>query len=546
MLAVQYDLADPDFPASLVELDEPTLPGPDWARVQVHAGGICGSDLHLFGANMGAAPTLMPLARAFPFVLGHEIGGTVVEAGPSCAVAVGTRVAVNPDINCVARGIEPVCRACAAGWLSSCHNASSGVVTPGMALGFTNGLGGGWAEQVVAHTSMLHLVPDRVPDAAVSLHEPLSIAVHGLLRDPPRDGDPVLVVGAAIIGLATIAAVRALFPASPVTVVARHHHQADAAAATGADRVVIDRPDRSHFEELAEASGARRSGRGDQSMLIGGFPYVVDAVGYPGTVNDSLRAVDNRGRVLLLGAASTGEYDLTPVWWKEASLVGAVRHSTDPGAGGGPSRHSIDRALEILADGMLPADIVITHEFPLDGLSRSRPQRARPTGQRRDQGRVPTSGPVGARAQRRRRTPAWGRSAAVVGTRRGRGVDHSVQHRAGRSHSQSHSRFVTESLPVDDQGVGVAARRRPQEADQGAGPAVPLARRSGVDHQDVVLPPPRHRHAARAPVVVDREQVRRRLETRHRLTDAIERDRDAHACSKRRRLDHSTPVARRP
>ncbi len=100
-------------------------------------------------------------------------------------------------------------------------------------------------------------------------------------------------------------------------------------------------------------------------MLIGGFPYVVDAVGYPGTVNDALRAVDNRGTVLLLGAAATAEYDLTPVWWKEATLVGAVRHSTDPDVPGGVSRHSIDRALEILASGSLPHDQLITHEFAL-------------------------------------------------------------------------------------------------------------------------------------------------------------------------------------
>ena len=285
LLAVQYDLADPTFPASLVEVPEPALPGESWARVAVNVGGICGSDLHLFGTNMGPAPTLIPLSRAFPFVLGHEIGGTVIEPGPGCDLPVGTRVAVNPDINCAARGIEPECPSCAAGWPSSCHNVGSGVLTPGMALGFTSGLGGGWAEQVVAHASMLHRVPDRLPDAAVSLHEPLSIAVHGLRRAPPRDGDPVLVIGAAIIGLATVAALRALCPASPVTVVARHAHQARAADAVGAHRVVMDQADRSHFGELAEASGARVSGRGSRTMLIGGFRFVVDAVGYPGTVN---------------------------------------------------------------------------------------------------------------------------------------------------------------------------------------------------------------------------------------------------------------------
>ena len=88
----------------------------------------------------------------------------------------------------------------------------------GRSLGFTQDLGGGWADQVLAHTSMLHPLPDARARPRRGLHEPVSIASHGLLRAPPHDGDPVLVVGAGIIGLATVAAVKGLFPGCPVTV----------------------------------------------------------------------------------------------------------------------------------------------------------------------------------------------------------------------------------------------------------------------------------------------------------------------------------------
>jgi threonine dehydrogenase-like Zn-dependent dehydrogenase len=370
MLAVQFDVADPAFPASLANVPEPELRGAAWARVAVTIGGICGSDLHLFAHNTGPSPTLMGMGGSLPFVLGHEIAGRVVEAGPECPHVVGTRVAVDPCIPCAARGIAPPCGNCAQGWTSSCLNLDSRILSGGRSLGFTQGFGGGWAEQVLAHASMLHPIPDAVPDRAASLHEPVSIACHGLLRSPPRDGEPVLIVGAGIIGLATVAALKGLFPGCPLTVLARHAHQAEAATACGADHVVRTESSNAHFDELARLSGARVVGRKGQFMLMGGFPYVVEAVGAPQSVTDALRAVAHRGTVLLLGAAGVSEVDLTPVWYKEAALVGSIDHTVDtgsaPGLAGGPGRHSVDRALDILAAGLLPHDVVVTHEFPLE------------------------------------------------------------------------------------------------------------------------------------------------------------------------------------
>jgi len=369
MRGVQFDMADPAFPASLVDLPEPDLPDASWARVAVGTGGICGSDLHLFAHNTGPSPTLMGMAGAFPFVLGHEIGGRVIEAGADCPVAVGARVVLNPCIACAARGLDP-CANCAKGWTSSCLRLDSRVVTGGRSLGYTQGLGGGWAEQVLAHGSMIHALPDAIPDRAASLYEPVSIACHGVMRAAPVDGEPALVVGAGIIGLAALAALKGLYPNNPVTVLARHEHQAAAARACGADHVVPTDASGAHFEELARLSGARVVGRKADLMLMGGFPYVVEAVGAPSSINESLRAAAHRGTVLMLGATGVTEVDLTPVWYKEIALVGSIDHTVDlggaPGLAGAPHRHSVDRATDILAAGLLPDAAVVTHEFGLD------------------------------------------------------------------------------------------------------------------------------------------------------------------------------------
>src|SRR5258706_12310963 len=100
-------MADPAFPASFTELPEPELPGAAWARVAVSTGGICGSDLHLFAHNTGPSPTLMGMTGAFPFVLGHEIGGRGIEAGPECPYPVGPRGVVDPWLPRAPSGIDP-------------------------------------------------------------------------------------------------------------------------------------------------------------------------------------------------------------------------------------------------------------------------------------------------------------------------------------------------------------------------------------------------------------------------------------------------------
>jgi threonine dehydrogenase-like Zn-dependent dehydrogenase len=178
------------------------------------------------------------------------------------------------------------------------------------------------------------------------------------------------VVGAGIIGLASLAALKGLYPRCPVTVLVRHAHQAAAATACGADHVVMATADNGHYEELAALSGARVVGRKQHVMLMGGFPYVVEAVGAPQSVTEALRAVAHRGTVLLLGAAGISEVDLTPIWYKEAALVGSIDHTVDagsaPGLAGGPDRHSVDRALDVLSAGLLPDDVVVTHEFALE------------------------------------------------------------------------------------------------------------------------------------------------------------------------------------
>ncbi len=126
-----------------------------------------------------------------------------------------------------------------------------------------------------------------------------------------------------------------------------------------------------HFEQLAHIMGVRQVGLGADTMLMGGFPYVIEAVGAPRSVTESLRAAAHRGTVLLLGAAGMSEVDLTPVWYKEAALVGSIDHSVDAGSAPGLAGRSgspLGRscARRTWQPGFLPDEVVVTHEFALE------------------------------------------------------------------------------------------------------------------------------------------------------------------------------------
>ena len=378
MRSAVLDYADPAFPVSLLELPEPELPGEDWARVNVRHGGICASDLHAMYPDRSGSPTLRPFVPA-NLQLGHEIGGTVIEAGRDCPVPVGTRVAVDQVLACLARGL-PLCARCREGAPSACLRFGEGP-TPGYGIGLTTGLGGGWSDQLVAHASQLHRIPDDVDDRAVPLVEPLSVAVHGLLRRPPAAmPSRAVVVGAGMIGLASVAALRALFPEVQVVVVARHEHQARAAREVGAHQVVQADDGDALFAELAEYAGVRVTGRGRGAMLLEGFSTVIDAVGTGETLGLAARVAAKRGVVHLLGAAARVDVDLAPLWFKELDIVGSFCHGVDSHQG--RSAHSFTRSIEILREGA-PLQKLVTHEFPLDEL-----QEAVETAAHRDAGAI--------------------------------------------------------------------------------------------------------------------------------------------------------------
>ena len=345
--------------ARFADIGEPELPGSRWLRVRNLMCGICGSDLSLLHveANPDIAPAALPGNQRF--YLGHEVVSVVTEVGPDVTrFQVGDRVVMDTRFqgaHCLSQEIDPPCRHCREGNFMLCENASANIGP--------RGAGGGWGDGYTAHETEVYPAPADLSDEQAMMLEPLSVGVRAALRRLPGPGQKALVVGAGIIGLTVVQAVRALAPQAHISVIARYPHQAEMAKQLGANVIIGQRDD--PYEATAAITGAKLyTGMFDNRMLLGGFDVIYDCVGSARTTSDSLRWARAGGAVVMVGIKFASlKVDMTPVWYQEVDLVGTYAHGTEMWQG--KRRHTYDIVIELLRAGKLLAEPLITHRFPL-------------------------------------------------------------------------------------------------------------------------------------------------------------------------------------
>lgn len=345
-------------PLRVQNVPRQSLPASNWVRVRNRLAGICGTDLHLIYADgdLRIAPAAIPGHQQF--YPGHEVVGEVIEIGDDVQqLHVGDRVAFQHNPNCLSAGIQPLCRSCAAGNYNLCEQGTLPGPEP---------IGGGWSEEMLLHEQQLFRLPAQLNDEQAVLIEPAAVALHAVLRCPPRVGERVLIIGAGTIGLLTLQIVRALAPQVQISVLARHGFQVEQATRQGAAHIIY--PQDSYIGIQRATDALLYQGLAGNQMLLGGYDVIYDTVGQRKTLHHALRWARSRATVVLVGTSlHMMRIDLTPIWYQEVNLIGSLGHGMETWpVGTNERRATFSIVAEMIERGAIRPEQLITHHFALD------------------------------------------------------------------------------------------------------------------------------------------------------------------------------------
>jgi len=301
---------------SVSRIDDPA-PNAGEAIIKVEACGICGTDIHVLHGEF--APT------RYPIVPGHEFCGEVVAVAKDVRnVKVGDFVAVDPSLFC------GHCRQCRAGRFNLCENWNAiGVVSAN----------GASAEFVAVPAANAFRLPSDMPRHWGALVEPLSCAVHGLDQVDLQVADTYLIYGAGTMGL-LLAQLAKDSGAGQLDMVERNQKRHALATRLAADRIAVS------ADELDRPQG---------------WDVVIDATGVVPAIEDGLKRVARGGTFLMFGVASadaTATFSPFKVYNDEIKIIGSMA-----------VLHSFERALTLLAKGVIDSEAMITNRFKLDEYS---------------------------------------------------------------------------------------------------------------------------------------------------------------------------------
>ena len=318
-------------PGPGMELRDVPVPvcGPTDVLIQVHAAGVCGTDLHIWEWDAWASGRLRP-----PVVIGHEFAGEITALGDEAAaeglLAVGDLVTAEGHIVC--------------GHCLQCRTGHAHLCTRTRIIGVDRD--GAFADFIAMPASnVIKLEGIAVEIGAIM--DPIGNAVHTVHAGDAVPGSTVFVLGCGPIGCFACGVAKA---AGASLVVASDFNDMRLSLARGMGAQVTLNPGRDDvLVRVRELTG------GD------GADLVCEMSGHPAGHAQAFAAARLGGRVNLLGTPSRAtEVDFArDVIFKGLTLYGVTGRKMYS------TWHTMGR---LLRAGQLDPRPVITHRFPLERI----------------------------------------------------------------------------------------------------------------------------------------------------------------------------------
>jgi len=353
---------------------KPTIKHPRQVLVRPVMAGICASDVHQINVNLSYSATILA-RKDNPFPLGHEVVGIVEDVGREVeGLSVGDRVGHSPIVSCECYGFE-YCESCKAGRPETCQ-AIVGIGDDsdleeeyGGRLKFGGFGSGAFSEYFVTYAGQLQKIPHGVPDEQALLAEPLAVAIHAVKRKQPTDNDTVVVIGAGIIGLMIIRAIRGLGSKCKIIVLARYPFQEAAARRLGADEVITERRTDALYQRVADSTNGNllKPSLGNRILYGGSGPDIIfDSVGSDSTLDESLHLVRNNGTLVIVGMdfGVTKKTDWVLAVYKQVNVLGSMMHGLE--VHDGKSIDTLELAFEMIDENPALLEGLVTHKYRID------------------------------------------------------------------------------------------------------------------------------------------------------------------------------------
>jgi L-iditol 2-dehydrogenase len=304
------------------DVPEPEIE-PDEVLVQVKACGICGSDAHGMDGSSGR--------RIPPIIMGHEASGVITQIGNNVnGWKIGDRVTFDSTIYKLDD------------WYTrkGMYNLSDGRMVLGVSPGEYR-RHGAFAEYVAVPQHILYKLPEQVTFNQAAMVEPVAVAFHAVELTPIDLDDTAVVIGAGMIGLFIIQALK-LKGCGKIIAVDMEQDRLDLAQELGAD--VVFKADQ--FDVPAEVKKLS-SGRGADIAF--------EAVGIEQTIHTAIHSVRRGATVTLVGNLSpVVQIPLQAVVTQQIRLQGSCAI-----AGEYPA------VLNMIARGRINVDAILTNTAPL-------------------------------------------------------------------------------------------------------------------------------------------------------------------------------------